>query len=459
MFLLRSVGAARPLLLALLIGLLSACGGADPVDEPPSAAAGGADARPRGDTLLEEWARHAESGQPLVIEPDDETQVHLGQAARLNRRELLEHERIAAGTDAQRKAARKAFSGLVPVYRFLNRNTSAHFYTIDEAERDRVIATMPQFNYEGPAFLVSPLEQVGLLPVHRFFNTATGVHLYTISEDERNYIQANLPRFVYEGVAYHASPTGGAGLKPLYRFYRPDRGLHFYTAAYTERDSVIASLCAYRYEGTSYYVMDPAAVAEPPPATPNAVVLVVGDSLSQGYGTSISGRTYSFVSPGRVWTQRLATEIRTRTGRNCNRLINVSVGGMRTDHGLARIQGWLNQYAPTHVILAQGTNDAWQNRGAWSIEANLAAMAQASNAAQAQVYVMDFYFYPKGSAYRQGLTALYQRVAASHSGRYVAGTGGIPLNGTYYHPDEVHLRDAAQPAILENTWQALLPSL
>lgn len=459
MFLLRSVGAVRPLLLALLIALLSACGGGTSDSDPPAETATGTDALARDSHWLDEWARHADSGQPLTIEPEDETQVHLGQAARLNRSELQEHQRKAAGTDAQRKGLRKAFTGLVPVFRFLNRNTSAHFYTIDEAERDRVIATMPQFTFEGPAFLVSPVEQVGLLPVHRFFNTATGVHLYTISEEERSYIQANLPSFVYEGVAYHASPIGGEGLKPLYRFYRRDRGLHFYTATHTERDSVIANLCAYRYEGTSYYVMDPAAVTEPPPATPNAIVLVVGDSLAQGYGTSINGNPYSFVSPGKVWTQRLATEIRTRTGRNCNQLINVSVGGMRTDHGLARIQGWLNQYAPTHVILAQGTNDAWQNRGAWQIEANLAAMAQASNAAQAQVYVMDFYFYPKGSAYRQGLTELYQRVAANHSGRYFAGSGGIPLNGTYYHPDNVHLRDAAQPAILENTWQALLPSL
>ena len=445
--------------LGLLVVLLSACGGGTDRDaEPSRSAVAGADATAETSWLLDEWARHADSGQPLVVEDDNETEVQLGKAARLNSAQLDQLQRQRAEAQKSGLLAHKAFSGLVPVHRFLNRQTGAHFYTISVAERDLVIATMPQFNYEGEAFLVSPTAQDGLLPVHRFYNSVNGVHLYTISEDEKNHIQANLPRYVYEGVAYHASPVGGAGLKPLFRFYRSDRGLHFYTAAHTERDGVIANLCAYRYEGSAYYVMDPSAVSDPPAATPNAVVLVVGDSLSQGYGTSINGNPYSFVSPGKVWTQKLATEIRARTGRACNRLVNVSVGGMRTDHGLARIQGWLNQYAPTHVILAQGTNDAWQNRGLASMEANLGAMAQASLAAHARVYVMDFAFYPKGSAYRQGMTAMYQRVATNNAGTYFAGSGGIPFTSTYYHPDQLHLKDAAQPAILENVWQALVPS-
>lgn len=443
----------------LWVVLLSACGGGTDRDAEPSPNdVIGIDVPSGASVLLDEWARHADSGQPLVVEGEDETEAHLGKAARLNREQLGEHQSKSASAQKSGLLMHKAFTGLVPVYRFLNRQTGAHFYTIDAAERDLVIASMPQFNYEGEAFLVSPTAQDGLLPVHRFYNTVNGVHLYTISEDEKSYIEANLPRYVYEGVAYHASPVGGAGLKPLFRFYRSDRGLHFYTADHTERDGVIASLCAYRYEGSAYYVMDPSAVSDPPAATPNAVVLVVGDSLSQGYGISINGNPYSFVSPGKVWTQKLATEIRTRTGRACNRLVNVSVGGMRTDHGLARIQGWLNQYAPTHVILAQGTNDAWQNRGVWSMEANLGAMAQASLAAQARVYVMDFAFYPKGSAYRQGMTEMYQRVATTHSGTYFTGSGGVPFTSTYYHPDQVHLKDAAQPAILEHVWQALVPS-
>lgn len=407
-------------------------------------------------SLLDQWARDAESAAALPpVSDQDRLDMQVGRGARLNRDEMEAQKRSGA---ARRDVPLKAFVDLVPVFRLYHRQTGAHYLTTSEAERDQILATQPQYVDEGPVFQAGVAPQAGLLPVHRFLNSATGAYLYTISESERSYLQANLPAYAYQGVAFYASAQPGPELRPVYRFYRQDRRTHLFTIHAAERDSIIQSLCAFRYQGAAFYVPDASFAGEPSVATPNAVVLVIGDSLSQGYGVSMGGRQYGFVTPGRVWTERLASEIRSRTGKACNQLINVSIGGMRTDHGLERIRGWLDQHAPTHVILAQGTNDAWQNRGAWSIENNLSLMAQASAAAQAQVLVMDFAFYPRGTAYRQGLTELYQRVATNHSGVYFAGSGGIPLNATYYHPDEVHLKDAAQPLILENTWRALEPT-
>lgn len=454
----------------LLIALVFACGGGSANDTSAttvSAASTSAaatqspvalDSNDSG-ALLDRWASYSRSGQALAIDPVDATEAALGRAARLNQTELNRRQGASTKAAALGTLNRKSYSGLIPVYRFLNTTTGAHFYTASAQERDLIGATLPQFNYEGEAFLVSPVAQGGLLPVHRFYNTTTGVHLYTISEDEKSYIQTNLPAYAYEGIAYYASATGGSGLKPLYRFYRTDRKFHFYSASYVERDNVLNTLCDYRYEGISYYVMDPSATTEPPAAVPNSVVLVVGDSLAQGYGRAIDGSYYAFVTPGRVWTEVLANEIKTRTGRNCNRLVNVSVGGMRTDDGLARIQGWLDQYAPTHVILAQGTNDAWQGLGLTFISNNLNAMAQASLAAHAKVLVMDYSFYLYGSTFRVQLTTTYQAVAAGNSGTYFLGTAGIPLSGTYYHGDNVHLKDAAEPVVVEKVWDALSPLL
>lgn len=412
---------------------------------------------------MDEWADHADSGQTLHIPSADESdeEVLLGKAARLNRQEL--QRKAGAARSARAASANgvqpKALAGLVPAYRFFNTKTLAHFFTIDPAERDLIIATLPQFRYEGAAFEVSPVAQEGLAPVYRFLNTATGVHLFTISEEEKAHILATLPKYQLEGVAYYASQVGGVGFKPMFRFFRNDKSFHFYTADYTERDNVIANLCSYRYEGTGYYVPDSAATTEPPAAKPASVVLVVGDSLAQGYGVGVSGRSYGFVTPGKVWTEVLAKDIKSRTGRACNQVVNVSVGGMRTDHGRAGMQGWLDRYAPTHVILAQGTNDAWQNKGVASMKSNLGAMAQASLAANARVYVMDFVFYPKGTAYRQGMTAMYQEVAANNQATFFSGSGSVPFNGTYYHDDDVHLKDAAQPKVRDAVWAALLPTL
>lgn len=143
---------------------------------------------------------------------------------------------------------------LTPVYRFFNHGTAAHFYTVSAAERDRVMATLPMYQYEGPAFQASTTADASLSPVHRFFNARTGVHFYTISEEERQRVQSSLPDFRYEGVAYHAATTAGASRMPLYRFYLAARGFHFYTASATEVANIRANLPQYSYEGVAYYL-------------------------------------------------------------------------------------------------------------------------------------------------------------------------------------------------------------
>ena len=153
--------------------------------------------------------------------------------------------------------ARKAAAVRIPAYRFYNTRTTAHFYTTSESERAHVEGTLsPPFSFDGPAFSVASAASPGLSPVHRFYNTQTGVHFYTISEAERANVAASLPQFSYEGVAYYASEVSGAGLVPLYRFYVPGKGFHFYTASQSERDSIIDNLSStYQYEGVGYQVL------------------------------------------------------------------------------------------------------------------------------------------------------------------------------------------------------------
>ncbi|MGM9424579.1 DUF1566 domain-containing protein [Hydrogenophaga sp. MI9] len=151
---------------------------------------------------------------------------------------------------------RKAIATRIPVYRFYNTRTGAHFYTTSESEKNTLLSTMPQFNFDGTAFLAASDSAPGLSPVYRFYNTQTGVHFYTISEAEKASIQATRPQFQLEGVAYYASPGTGQGLLPLYRFYVPTRGFHFYTASPAEKDALIANTASgYSYEGIGYYVM------------------------------------------------------------------------------------------------------------------------------------------------------------------------------------------------------------
>lgn len=149
----------------------------------------------------------------------------------------------------------KSAASRVPVYRFFNTRTSAHFFTTSETERTNTEATLPHMTFEGAAFHASSTAIPGLSPVHRFYNTATGVHFYTISEAERAHVAATLPQFSYEGVAYHASTLPGRGYTPLYRFFYASKGFHFYSNSAAERDNIIATLPQYSYEGVGYYVL------------------------------------------------------------------------------------------------------------------------------------------------------------------------------------------------------------
>ncbi|MFP8780360.1 DUF1566 domain-containing protein [Hydrogenophaga sp. RWCD_12] len=160
------------------------------------------------------------------------------------------------GSPSTTSATRKAIATRIPVYRFYNTRTGAHFYTSSESEKNTLLATMPQFTFDGTAFLAASESAPGLLPVYRLYNTQTGVHFFTISEAEKASILATQPQFQLDGVAYHASPAAGQGLLPLYRFYVPTRGFHFYTASPAEKDALIANTASgYSYEGIGYYVM------------------------------------------------------------------------------------------------------------------------------------------------------------------------------------------------------------
>lgn len=178
--------------------------------------------------------------------------------AELNRLELAaaEAQEKSGGTRLRvlNAARAKAAVNAVPVYRFFNSRTGAHFYTTSATERDQIAANLPQYHYEGAAFSAIATAGTGLSAVHRFYNHLTGVHFYTISEEEKTQIQATLAQFRYEGVAYYASKVPATGFIPLYRFYLSAKGFHFYSASQSEAARVRTTMPQYADEGVGYYV-------------------------------------------------------------------------------------------------------------------------------------------------------------------------------------------------------------
>jgi hypothetical protein len=154
------------------------------------------------------------------------------------------------------------------VYRFFNKKPGVHFYTASDAEFINTYKNMPSFKYDGVAYWIpvgasdGDYTNLNNLPLYRFFNKKSGVHFYTLDEAEKARVMNTLSSlYTYEGVAYKVTsavndPDGNPNL-PVFRFYVPLRNAHFYTADDSESRRAKSSLSNYyHFEGIGYYVGD-----------------------------------------------------------------------------------------------------------------------------------------------------------------------------------------------------------
>jgi predicted outer membrane repeat protein len=99
-------------------------------------------------------------------------------------------------------------SRMLPVYRFWS--GKAHFYTIKEAEKDKLINEFSDvWTPEGIAFYAFPegAEPPECKPVYRFWNETDGTHFFTIKEAEADKLITQYSGiYTYEGVAFYAYP-------------------------------------------------------------------------------------------------------------------------------------------------------------------------------------------------------------------------------------------------------------
>jgi hypothetical protein len=153
-------------------------------------------------------------------------------------------------------------SGLMPVYRFWSPVLSRHFYTISEGERDKVILQYaPIWTYEGIAYhAFADNVQPGLTPVYRFWSDTLTAHFYTSNAGERDKL---IDRFAdvwtFEGVAFHVYAAGAppAGTSAVHRFWSPRLTTHFYTISQAERDQVLAFYpLVWTYELIAWYAYE-----------------------------------------------------------------------------------------------------------------------------------------------------------------------------------------------------------
>jgi acyl-CoA thioesterase-1 len=179
------------------------------------------------------------------------------------------------------------------------------------------------------------------------------------------------------------------------------------------------------------------------------VVLVVGDSISAGYG----------LGNGEGWVTLLATRIREQGLPH--RVVNASISGDTTAGGRARLPQLLKQHKPAIVIIELGGNDALRGGDLAATRANLDTMVQAVQAAGARVLLVGMQLPPNyGSAYVRAFGALFADVGKSRGVPVVPFVfEGFADDLSQFQPDRIHPTASAQPRILANVWPALAPLL
>jgi hypothetical protein len=100
-------------------------------------------------------------------------------------------------------------SGLSPVYRFWSVKNADHFYTIKEGEKTKIVNTMSAtWQFEGIAFYAYPAGDnvpASAKPVYRFWAPGNGAHFFTMSEGEKNkLINQYSATWTFEGIAWYA---------------------------------------------------------------------------------------------------------------------------------------------------------------------------------------------------------------------------------------------------------------
>jgi acyl-CoA thioesterase-1 len=190
-------------------------------------------------------------------------------------------------------------------------------------------------------------------------------------------------------------------------------------------------------------------VSSPLKADDQPIILILGDSLSAGYG----------MDREQSWVHLL--DLRLEQHGHDYRILNSSISGDTTQGGLARLPRLLEQYQPKIVIIELGGNDGLRGINPGVTRGNLESMVQQSQAVNATVLLAGIKLPPNyGAAYLEQFESIYADLAAEYKTLLVPFfMDGVVFEPGFLQPDGIHPNEQGQPILLENVWKVLEPAL
>jgi len=185
-------------------------------------------------------------------------------------------------------------------------------------------------------------------------------------------------------------------------------------------------------------------------AAPVPVLLVLGDSLSAGYG----------IDPDEAWPSLLQRKFDS-LGQAVS-VVNASISGETARGGLTRLPGLLEAHRPALVVLELGANDGLRGLPLEEFARNMQALVERAQAAGAGVVVLPMEVPPNyGRAYSEGFRAVYADLPTRFDGVSLAPffLKDVMLEPTLLQADGLHPTAAAQSRMLETVWPTIEASL
>jgi acyl-CoA thioesterase-1 len=178
-------------------------------------------------------------------------------------------------------------------------------------------------------------------------------------------------------------------------------------------------------------------------------VLVLGDSLSAGFGMDID----------QTWVAMLETRLQSE-GYGY-RVINASISGDTTGNGRRRLPRALSLHQPEIVIIELGGNDGLRGLPVEVMRNNLEDIVTKASATNALVVLAGILIPPNyGEDYASEFAAVYPALAEKYRLPLIPFfMEGVALAPDKMQADGIHPNVDAQLILMNNVWQVLLPAL
>jgi acyl-CoA thioesterase I len=193
------------------------------------------------------------------------------------------------------------------------------------------------------------------------------------------------------------------------------------------------------------------------------VILVFGDSTSQGYGYEKFGTYYEDVPPGKMYADLLRNRLKAEKidAFAPVTVINESLGSEFAFESISRLSYVLAVYKPTHVLLAHGTNDARAQIPLSDMSNNFITMINMVRNSGAKPLLADMTLTVYGKDYGDAYSKMVRDTAFIAAATYVPIVENIIYKPQYVLNDGYgyHYNETAQPLMMINVWNKLIPLL